>query len=177
MVIHWEYLKEIMKVRGWTYSRLESECGTPKSTLQKLFNGESEDPRISSLYAPAKALGASIDRMLDLAPPRDFAAENRAYDATLMQTMQDRVNLQQNKLDEYSATISELKSELSAARAHVNGLESAIADKNAAISDYKSTISENKIYTNRIRTALIVSVVVLVGVCIVFVWHTAAMLK
>ena len=164
MVVHWEYLKELMKIRGWSCTKLSEECGTPKSTLQKLLSGETEDPRLSSFYPPVKALGASLDRMLELAPPRDFEAEKRCYDATLMQTMQDRNNMQQAKIDEYTETISSLKSQLAADQEHIKSLNAIIENKNIAI-------SEQKAYIKRIHIVIAVLSALLVCVCTFCIWE------
>lgn len=147
MEIHIEFFREIMKIRGISITKLAKECGTPESTLKKLLYGDVEDPRISTLYGIAKYLGASIDRLVGLAPPRDFKEEDRAYDATLMETMQQRVLMQDELLAKRSETIDELRQHLhecemriSIQTERLDANEKSIAHRDEIIKDNKRTI-------------------------------------
>lgn len=110
--IHWEQLRELMKFRGYTYPKLAEVTKMSKSTLQKLLSGQSDDTRIGTLYPVVLALGASFDRLLGLAPPRDYREENRAYDANLMETMQTRLTKHETTIEEQRQKIHDLDVEI-----------------------------------------------------------------
>lgn len=137
MDIRWSQLRELMKFRGYTYDRLAEESGCSKSTLQKLISGAIDDPRISTLYYAAKALGASLDRLLGLAPPRDYTEENRAYDANLMETMQERLALQNKAIEEQ--------------RQKIHDHEITISTQKAIIEARDATIEQDKAVINRLH--------------------------
>ena len=128
MEIRWEQLRELMKFRGYTYDKLAAESRTPKSTLQKLLTGMTEDPRISTLYPVVLVLGASFDRLLGLAPPRDYREENRAYDASLMEGMQSRLTEQQRIIDDQRQMIHDRDVEISALHERLDAKREIIAD-------------------------------------------------
>lgn len=50
-------IKSVLKERKITYEKLSSMSGVPKQTLQKIFAGYTEHPRIDTLQAIEKALG------------------------------------------------------------------------------------------------------------------------
>lgn len=137
--IHWEQLRELMKFRGYTYAKLAEVTHMSKSTLQKLLSGQSDDTRVGTLYPVMLALGASFDRLLGLAPPRDYHEENRAYDANLMDTMQARLTKQESTIDEQRQKIHDLDVEigtlnerLAAKRETIDALKEQCCAANAA---------------------------------------------
>lgn len=89
--IQWDQLRKLMEFQELTYPALARMSGTPESTLRKLLQGVTKDPRVSTMYPIVKALGASFDRLLGLAPKRDFEREEATYDVTLMDSMRHQV--------------------------------------------------------------------------------------
>lgn len=141
MIIRVEFLREIMKIQKKTIVQLAKDCNMSESTLKKLLNGESEDPRISTLYIVASALGASIDRLVGLAPPRDFHEENRAYDANLMETMQDRVKMLEAQVAARDATIETQRQRIHDLDVCASACEAKLEAKTASIKHRDEIIS------------------------------------
>lgn len=168
MIIRVEFLREIMKIQKKTIVQLAKDCNMSESTLKKLLNGESEDPRISTLYTVASSLGASIDRLVGLAPPRDFHEENRAYDATLMETMQDRVKMLESQLAERDATIESQRQRIHELDVSISTNEARLESKAASIK-HRDEIISNQAATQRYqqRTIAICAAALLLLACVV----------
>lgn len=167
MEIHIEFFREIMKIRGISTARLASESGTPESTIKKLLHGDVEDPRISTLYSVAKYLGASIDRLVGLAPPRDFHEEDRAYDATLMETMQHRSQMLDEQLAKKDETIDALKQ-----RIHECEMRISVQDERLETSA-KSIAMRDELIKDQRRTIkyLGIAMAALTLVVVYFMWE------
>lgn len=89
--IQWGQLRKLMEFQELTFPALAKLSGTPESTLRKLLQGVTKDPRISTMLPVVRALGASFDRLLGLAPKRDFDREEASYDVTIMDSMRHQV--------------------------------------------------------------------------------------
>lgn len=59
-------LKEFKRESGKTIKQISEESGVPLGTLNKLFAGQTKDPKLETLRAVVHCLGHTID---DLCPP------------------------------------------------------------------------------------------------------------
>lgn len=62
------YLKNLRKFRkrkGWTQERLAREASISYHTLIKIERGDIKNPRLDTLIKIAKALGVSLDKLVD----------------------------------------------------------------------------------------------------------------
>lgn len=69
-------LTEIRELQGRSLSEVAAEAGVAKSYLLKLERGEVENPGLNTLDAVAKALGATLSKLLT--PSDNAAAEKRS---------------------------------------------------------------------------------------------------
>lgn len=90
-LVDWAQLRRLMEFQDVSTASLARMCNMPLSTLRKMFSGETGDPRISSILPVCRALGASLDRLIGLAPKRDLAREEAVYDSTLMDNMRNQL--------------------------------------------------------------------------------------
>ncbi|MBQ9429464.1 MAG: helix-turn-helix transcriptional regulator, partial [Clostridia bacterium] len=82
-------VKQIKKEKGVTSEYLSSQSGIPTGTLTKLLSGFTEEPKLSSAIAIAKALGCSLEYLAtgkpdapDVSPEEiDLLEKYRALDA------------------------------------------------------------------------------------------------
>ena len=118
-----EVINEAMKIQHMTFSTLSNLCGTPESTLKKLASGQSEDPRLSSIVPPFKVLGLSIDRACGLAPERDMQKEAAAHNVSMVSALQERLAMQDQKLDDKREAIAQHRAEIAAQAATIESLE------------------------------------------------------
>ncbi|MCQ2770183.1 MAG: helix-turn-helix domain-containing protein [Clostridia bacterium] len=61
-----ENIKRIKKMKGWTNDDLCTKSELSLGTINKLFAGQSEDPKLSTLMQLAKAFDMPLDEMLGL---------------------------------------------------------------------------------------------------------------
>lgn len=168
--------------------------------LRKLMQGTTKDPRISTLYPIIRALNASFDRTLGLAPERDFEREEETYDATLMDAMRNQletmmrereavstagINANAELLRTLSAKVDEQDKRLDAKRSRLSEQEQEIAVLNERIGHKDKTISNLEgLFRKRGETIdclrrelkyqrifVTVLVLILVLLCGYFVWE------
>lgn len=54
-------LSELKKRSGKTLKQISEESGVPLGTLNKLFAGQTKDPKLETIWAVVKALGFTLD--------------------------------------------------------------------------------------------------------------------
>jgi len=59
-------LRVLMLRKGYTSERLSEECGVPKSTIDKIASGSTDNPRYKSLTSIMAALGMGVDDLVSL---------------------------------------------------------------------------------------------------------------
>ena len=62
-------LNTMKKESGKTLEQISEESGIPKGTLNKLFAGQTADPKYSTLYTVAHSLGYTVDDIERLENP------------------------------------------------------------------------------------------------------------
>lgn len=150
-VIHWEHLRRLMEFQEISFPALSKLCGTPESTLRKLLQGVTKDPRISTMLPVVRALGASFDRMLGLAPERDFNREEAAYDVTIMDTMRHQV---MELMKEREGCVNKHTDEIAAHADQIRILSEKV-EKQAERLEFKAgRLQEQEIELTELRTTL-----------------------
>lgn|GEM_PF-5512106 len=140
--IRWDHLRKLMEFQELTFPALARLSGTPESTLRKLMQGTTKDPRISTLYPIIRALNASFDRTLGLAPERDFAREEETYDATLMDAMRNQVESMMRERDTVTAASIAANAELLRTLSEkVDEQEKRLADKRSRLSEQEQDLA------------------------------------
>lgn len=113
-LIDFAQLRKLMEFQNMSFPALARACGTPVSTLRKLMHGQTPDPRISSILPVVRALGASLDRLIGLAPKRDIAKEEAVFDASLMDSMRWQLDASEKQRAELQAELAALREQLDA---------------------------------------------------------------
>lgn len=60
----------IKKESGKTLKQISSESGIPIGTLNKLFAGQTKDPKLDTVRSVVHALGYTLDDLTDESPPK-----------------------------------------------------------------------------------------------------------
>lgn len=133
-VVNHEILNELLKfqmqnnpdLEGMTKADIAKACDMSESTLKNLLNGKNDNPQVGTLKRLIDFIGGgSIDRMVGLAPPRDFKEEEAVYDASLVQSIQIQ-------LGEKRAQIEELQNQLVMAELEKDRLRKIVLEKGEA---------------------------------------------
>lgn len=110
-------------LRGKTKMDIAKECDISESTMKNILSGKNSNPHVGTLKRIlVKIGGGSIDRIVGLAPPRDFAKENAVYDADLVHAANIRVS-------EKEAVVDNLNKQLMLAEAEKDRLRKIILEK------------------------------------------------
>ena len=130
-ILNHEILNELLKfqmknnpdLEGMTKADIEKACDMSESTLKNLLNGKNDNPQVGTLKRFIEFIGGgSIDRMVGLAPPRDFKEEEAVHDANLVQSIQIQ-------LGEKRAQIEELQNQLAMAELEKDRLRKIVLEK------------------------------------------------
>ena len=122
------------RLSGKTNRDIAEACGMSENTLCAILKGKNKNPRVATLVYILRAIGGgSIDRLVGLAPHRDFAKEEAFYDATLVDSLQAR-------LDEKRERIQELTNELGASEEECNRLRKMYNEKCIELSKAETRI-------------------------------------
>lgn len=133
MKFRYEVIAEAMRLQGISYAKLEELSGTPASTIKKLVRGESEDPRLSTMYSVFNVLGLSIDRACGLAPERDIAKEAATHNVTMVTALQERLSMQDNKLSSIREELTDCKAEIASQKATIEARNASVAHRDTII--------------------------------------------
>lgn len=168
--IRWENLRELMRIQNLTWADLSRMSGVPESTIKKLLRGETQDPRISTLYPIVAALSASIDRLVGLAPQRDLEHEAAVYDANVMDTMRARNAELESVNAQLQATVVDQAHSLGAAEANATALQRDLEFRDKIINQRNTVVRDLTTELRRVRYAytIIIGVAVLAFVAYEF---------
>jgi transcriptional regulator with XRE-family HTH domain len=149
------------KLKGMSGADIAEACDMSESTYKGLIKGKNRNPRVGTLVRLLKYIGGgSIDRMVGLAPPRDFAREEAVYDRTLVETLQARLDAKKERIDEYALEVDELQAENEKLRNElVEALKELSAEKTKS-----ATTMEHKIRAHKYACAFVLTGIVLLFV-------------
>lgn len=160
-------------LKGKTLADIAESCDSCETTLKGLLKGRNKNPRVGTLVRLLKSIGGgSIDRLVGLAPPRDFRAEEAVYDKTLVETLQARLEAKQERIEEYKEQVVTLETE----NQRVRKLYLKAREDLSSSTEKCSQVEEYKMRIVRLRTALIVFVVlaiVFLGMLLYLTWDVS----
>jgi len=94
-------LNEIKKKSGKTTDEIAELSGIPKGTLNKLFAGQTKDPRLDTVRAVVHCLGYTLDDLVPITDNKEVAPEQ--IESDMGETWKELINefgpIPQNKLD------------------------------------------------------------------------------
>jgi len=70
-------IRRLMTERGFTSESLSEACGVPKSTIDKIASGATDNPRYRSLKSIVHALGISVDDFMLLTDGSEATASEK----------------------------------------------------------------------------------------------------
>lgn len=155
------------KLKGMSGADIAVACDMSESTYKGLLNGKNRNPRLATVVRMIKFVGGgSLDRMVGLAPPRDFAREEALYDRTLVEALQARLDAKKERIDEYALEVDELQGENEKLR---NELVEALKDLSAEKTK-SATAMEHKIRAHKYACAFVLTGFVLLFVLAVIIF-------
>ena len=106
-------LKEMKKHSGKTSKEISEATGIPKSTIDKLFSGQTKEPYLSSVRAIVHYLGYTLDDLEDQPQTKTAPAAERSesdFKKSRLIHNYDQLNeLGQEKLVDYSDDLTEVE--------------------------------------------------------------------
>lgn len=78
------YLTALKNDKNLSIKEISNLSGIPTSTLLKIFDGSTSDPRIGTVYQVVKSMGGSIDEMMGIKPISEsdsISDETKIWDA------------------------------------------------------------------------------------------------
>ncbi len=110
------------RFKDMSETKMAEACDVSVTTFKDIRKGRCKKPRVDIIYSIVSALGGSIDRLVGLAPTRDIAKESAAWDATLVEGYQHRI-------DALTAQVEALHAQLAAKDAETEKLHAAVLEE------------------------------------------------
>ena len=107
--IYWDRVRSFMQFTGMSFATLARKSQTPESTLRKLLQGVTKDPRISTVQPVFKALELDANIALGLAPPRDYEAEITQENVPLTDALKQQLSEVRAERDSQLAELDRLR--------------------------------------------------------------------
>lgn len=130
--VYWDRVRAFMSFTGMSLSTLARKSQTPESTLRKLLQGVTKDPRISTVQPVFKALELDANIALGLSPERDYDAEISRENVPLTEALRQQLESVRAERDAAEAKAQDLRLKylgkceaLSAAEATISAMQEA----------------------------------------------------
>lgn len=107
--IYWDRVRKFMDFIGMSFSTLSRKSHTPESTLRKLLQGVTRDPRVSTIQPIFKALELDANIALGLSPPRDYESETFRENVPLTDALQRQLDSVRAERDAQDAELDRLR--------------------------------------------------------------------
>ncbi len=184
------------RLQGKTNRDIAEACGMSENTLCAILKGKNKNPRVATLVYIMRAVGGgSIDRLVGLAPHRDFAKEEAFYDATLVEAMQARLDEKRQRIDELTSelttseeectrlrrmynekcmALSSAEAQLKSLRSDADGRSKTETEQRTDIEDLKRTLYRERDEMRKVRMLGILScigLIVALGIIIYLLWE------
>jgi len=161
------------RLKGASEARIAELCEISETTYKSIRKGRNRKPRVDILYSIVALFGGSIDRLIGLAPPRDYARERAAWDATMVEGLQQRIDYleRQKALDD--AELGRLRKiilEKGEAKARA---ESHASDLMNQIEKLTSDADRHRAELRRHRWAMLAVCFILIALCAYLIWEIA----
>lgn len=154
-----ERLKDFLEFTGMSCNTLATKSGTPVSTIRKILQGETHDPRISTLQPILKASGADANIVLGLSPARDYSKDLAREGTMLATALQKRIEDGEAELSALRKIVLEKSERASHAEGRVSALEYLLSKRDETILQQTETIAqyECRMETKRHRIEVLVA--------------------
>ena len=100
------------RLKGASDARIADLCEISETTYKSIRKGRNLHPRVDILYSIVALFNGSIDRLVGLAPTRDIAHERAVWDGSLVDGMQQRIDLLTAQKSEADSENFKLRAEL-----------------------------------------------------------------
>lgn len=195
--VYWDRVRAFMSFTGMSLSTLARKSQTPESTLRKLLQGVTKDPRISTVQPVFKALELDANIALGLSPPRDYDTEISRENVPLTDALRQQLDsvraerdAAQEKAQDLRLKYLETCEALSAAEATISVMQEAAnkytqqqtqldkrADDNRNdFEKVRNTLYAERAEAKRLRIALTVMcfvAIVALGVAVYVMWDAS----
>lgn len=126
--VYWDRVRKFMEFSGMSFATLARKTCTPESTLRKLFQGVTKDPRISTILAIFRVLELDANVALGLSPPRDYEAEATRENVPLTDALKQQLTEVRAERDAQLAELDRLRKLVLAKGEALSRLEGRTAD-------------------------------------------------
>lgn len=179
------------RLKGKSNRDIADACGMSENTFCAILKGKNRNPRVGTLVCILRAIGGgSIDRLVGLAPHRDFAREEAVFDATLVEALQARLDEKRETIESLKAQLEDRESRLvnlrtiihqegtdgKVAIGQVREMEQRLADKREQIAEQAKTIAEQKAEIRKLRAlgiGLTMLVIAVMAFAFYLIWEIA----
>jgi len=133
------------RLQGKSNRDIAEACGMSENTLCAILKGKNRNPRVATLVCILRTIGGgSIDRLVGLAPHRDFAKEEALYDATLVEAMQVRLDEKRQRIEELTTEVSTAENECTRLRKMYNEVCMELSSARARLEAMQAEVEEGK---------------------------------
>ena len=126
--VYWDRVRKFMEFSGMSFATLARKTCTPESTLRKLFQGVTKDPRISTIRAIFRVLELDANVALGLSPPRDYEAEATRENIPLTESLKQQLTEVRAERDAQLVELDRLRKLVLAKGEALSRLEGRAAD-------------------------------------------------
>lgn len=126
--IYWDRVRAFMSFSGMSFAALARKSQTPESTLRKLLQGVTKDPRISTVQPVFKALELDANIALGLSPPRDYNAETTRENIPLTDALKQQLESVRAERDTQLQELDRLRKMVLSKGEALSRLEGRVAD-------------------------------------------------
>jgi len=151
MWIYPDRLRKFLEFAKISHEALAKKSGTPISTVRKLLQGETRDPRASTLVPLLKACGADANVVLGLTPARDYDKDLSREGTLLADALRNQIDRMQAQIEEDDRRLVRLremvleKGEAKAvAESRVQSLEYMMSKRDETIRQQIETIAQTE---------------------------------
>lgn len=179
------------RLKGKSNRDIADACGMSENTFCAILKGKNRNPRVGTLVCIIRAIGGgSIDRLVGLAPHRDFEKEEAVFDATLVETLQARLDEKRETIESLRAQLEDREARLvnlrtiihqeghdgKVAIGQVKEMEQRLADKREQIAEQAKTIAEQKAEIRKLRAmgiGLTLLLIAILALSLYLIWEMA----
>ena len=159
------------RLKGASDARIAELCEISETTYKSIRKGRNMHPRVDILYSIVALFGGSIDRLVGLAPTRDIARERAVWDGSLVDGMQQHIDLLTAQKAETDAETLRLRATLSASEKAQAKAEERAEYLTQRITEMQAEVTLHRVALRRHRIAMLATVallMVLLAVGVIF---------
>jgi predicted transcriptional regulator len=138
--VNWEYLRQLMKERGYSYSELERKSKVPMSTVRKVLRGQS-DARINSVIPVLIALKGDANTLFGITPVALPAKDQTAVDIAMADAMRAMI---ETSMQQYSEADAAAIAKIGLLGAQVAELKQLVADQDERLLNKRGLLDDQR---------------------------------